>query len=149
MNMKSLEASRHYWQQHVAAWRCSGLKQIDYCRQHGLVPKQLRYRIAKDRRNDVCVSGTDAVTLVPVQIEEVNGAGLVLQNAGGGSSRCRPVFRQAGWQPCCGACHDCAAAYDLGGGRADGHAGGHRWSVAAGAAGAGQGPLRWLGLCVS
>ncbi|MEQ6340162.1 MAG: IS66 family insertion sequence element accessory protein TnpB [Gammaproteobacteria bacterium] len=83
MNMKSLEASRHYWQQHVAAWRCSGLKQIDYCRQHGLVPKQLRYRIAKDRRNDVCVSGTDAVTLVPVQIEEVNGAGLVLQNAGG------------------------------------------------------------------
>ena len=33
--------ARVYWQEHLDAWRASGLRQAEYCRQHGLPPKYL------------------------------------------------------------------------------------------------------------
>lgn len=81
--MKTLESKRQYWQEHVAAWRRSGQTQVDYCLQHGLVPKQLGYRVKKDRPQDTVGNRTPAVTLVPVQLQEATCADVVLQNAGG------------------------------------------------------------------
>jgi hypothetical protein len=37
-NARSKRA-RQYWQRHLDAWKTSGLKQIDYCRQHDVRPK--------------------------------------------------------------------------------------------------------------
>lgn len=81
--MKSLESKRQHWQKHVAAWRHSGLTQVDYCKQHGLVPKQLGYRVKKDRQQTMVGCRTPAVTLVPVQIQESKGTEVVLQNTTG------------------------------------------------------------------
>jgi transposase-like protein len=33
--------ARLFWQQHLDAWRASGLRQAEYCRQHGLPPKYM------------------------------------------------------------------------------------------------------------
>ncbi len=33
--------ARLFWQQHLDAWRVSGLRQAEYCRQHGLPPKYM------------------------------------------------------------------------------------------------------------
>lgn len=81
--MKSLESKRQHWQAHVAAWRQSGLTQVDYCKHHGLVPKQLGYRVKKDRQRTTVDGRMPAVTLVPVQLQEAKGADVVLQNTTG------------------------------------------------------------------
>jgi hypothetical protein len=33
--------ARLFWQRHLDAWRASGLRQAEYCRQHGLPPKYM------------------------------------------------------------------------------------------------------------
>lgn len=83
--MKTLESRRQHWREHVSAWRCSGLSQAKYCRQQGLVARQLGYWVrcnAIDER-DVCGVSSDALTLVParVQATQTEALALVLQNS--------------------------------------------------------------------
>jgi len=44
----ALAPKRQFWQQHITAWRHSGLSQSAYCRQEGLCPSSFRYWLRKD-----------------------------------------------------------------------------------------------------
>lgn len=82
-----LEEKRKFWQAHIAAWQHSGLSKGEYCRQHGLVLKQMWYWLRRHRREAM----SEAVTLVPVQLNSADTASphgaqssrLVLQNGSG------------------------------------------------------------------
>jgi len=80
--MKPLESRRQYWVEHVSAWRRSGLSQIAYCREHGLVPRQLGYWVRRNGADARDVSA-DALTLVPARVLPARGDTLVLQNSQG------------------------------------------------------------------
>jgi transposase-like protein len=80
--MKTLKSRRQYWREHVGAWRRSGLSQAAYCRQHGLIPRQLSYWVRRTKA-DGCDVGPDALTLVPARVQPAQPEALVLQNAQG------------------------------------------------------------------
>jgi hypothetical protein len=86
-----LEEKRKFWRAHITAWQRSGLSKGEYCRQHGLVLKQMWYWLRRHRREAM----GEAVTLVPVQLkseaidlpppssQEAQPSPLVLQNGSG------------------------------------------------------------------
>ena len=80
--MKTLESRRQYWREHVSAWQRSGLSQAAYCRQHGLIPRQLGYWV-RHGGADACDVSADALTLVPARVQPAGGEALVLQNGQG------------------------------------------------------------------
>jgi len=80
--MKILESRRQYWEEHVSTWQCSGLSQAAYCREHGLLPRQLGYWVRRNVTDDRDVSA-DALTLVPARVQPARGDALVLQSVQG------------------------------------------------------------------
>jgi len=80
--MKTLESRRQYWHEHVVAWQCSGLNRAAYCREHGLIPRQLGYWVRRTGADGGDVSA-DTLTLVPVRVQPVRADALVLQNGQG------------------------------------------------------------------
>lgn len=95
--MKTLESRREYWAGHVSAWRRSGLSQIAYCRDHGLVPRQLGYWLRREGVDGRDVNA-DALTLVPARVQPVRAAEtLVLQNNGQGWQLTLPATVSTAW----------------------------------------------------
>lgn len=64
------------WNQHIRAWRESGLSQTAYCNRHGLKLANLAYWLGKQRKAD------ERLTLIPLPLG--NGtSGPVLHGASG------------------------------------------------------------------
>lgn len=74
--MDTPQAKHEYWNDHIRAWRASGLSQIAYCDRHGLKLANLAYWLGKQRKANECL------TLIPLPLG--NGvSGLVLHGASG------------------------------------------------------------------
>ena len=55
--------ARLFWQQHLDAWRASGLRQAEYCRQHGLPPKYMT--LWKRKLTDLAAGSAPAAAPAP------------------------------------------------------------------------------------
>ena len=56
------------WQQHVKAWRGSGLSQADYCRQQGLNAKTFSVWVRRCQQ-DLSMDNKDApLEIIPIQV---------------------------------------------------------------------------------
>ena len=55
--------ARLFWQQHLDAWRVSGLRQAEYCRQHGLPPKYMT--LWKRKLTDLAAGSAPAAAPAP------------------------------------------------------------------------------------
>jgi hypothetical protein len=64
------------WNQHIHAWRGSGLSQVAYCARHGLKAGTLAYWASKQRKE------AGGLTLVPLSLES-GAAGPILYGATG------------------------------------------------------------------
>ena len=80
--MKTLDSRRQHWGKHVSTWQRSGLSQAAYCRQHGLIPRQLGYWVRRKGADAGDISA-DALTLVPARVQPAQDEALVLQNGQG------------------------------------------------------------------
>jgi len=70
-----LKQKRKFWAAHIAAWRKSGLSQVEYCRQQGLIPYQLSYWVnRKSRRSTSSLPNLVEVALPPAEIETAAAA---------------------------------------------------------------------------
>lgn len=56
-----------HWQQHVEAWRASGLSQADYCHQHGLNRKTFSLWTRRDQ-DDPSRDRDTSLELIAVQV---------------------------------------------------------------------------------
>jgi hypothetical protein len=75
--MDAKHTKQTHWNEHILAWRASGLSQVAYCTRHGLKLTTFAYWLGKARRQ------ATALTLVPLQLgPAVNG----------------PVLSGAGWR---------------------------------------------------
>jgi transposase-like protein len=73
---------REFWRQHVLAWRQSGQRREDYCREHGLNPQtfnvwvgRLREEFRPTGRGSDDADGADTATFVPVEVTSESDAG--------------------------------------------------------------------------
>ena len=64
------------WNQHIRAWRGSGLSQVAYCAQHGLKAGTFAYWASKHRKE------AGGLTLVPIPVDAA-GTGPILHGATG------------------------------------------------------------------
>jgi len=74
--MDSPQTKQDFWNEHIRAWRSSGLTQGEYCNRHGLKVASLGYWLGKQRRQ------AEPLTLVPLPLQ-TSHAGPVLHGATG------------------------------------------------------------------
>lgn len=74
--MDSRTTKQEFWNEHIRAWRGSGLTQSEYCTRHGLKVGSLGYWLGKQRRR------AGALTLVPLPLP-AGHAGPVLHGVTG------------------------------------------------------------------
>lgn len=88
MNKVSQRANRARWEEHVRAWRSSGLTQSLYCREYGLLLKTFSAWVGRLKRESV--EAATPLTMVPV----------VVQCAVGHNKLTSPISLQhhSGWQ---------------------------------------------------
>lgn len=63
---RGLDERRKSWEEHIRAWRSSGLSQAEYCRQHGISSKSFLYWKRKHR------AGSEPACLVEVSVASVS-----------------------------------------------------------------------------
>lgn len=74
--MDGTQSKQDFWNEHIRAWRRSGLSQIEYCERQGLKVANLGYWLGKQRRQ------AEPLTLVPLPLQVLH-AGPVLHGAAG------------------------------------------------------------------
>lgn len=75
--MDSWPTKQEFWNDHIRAWRRSGLTQGEYCTRHGLKAASLGYWLGKQRRQ-----AEPPLTLVPLSLQ-AGHAGPVLHGRDG------------------------------------------------------------------
>ena len=71
----ALEAKRRFWRQHIDKWKRSGLKQLAYCRQHGLKLHCFIYWRKKYRPTTPAPVSLVEVQLPPLATETITTGG--------------------------------------------------------------------------
>jgi hypothetical protein len=58
-----------FWQKHIQGWREGGIRQSDYCREHGLKETAFTYWKGKLAQDRLVVFDTSPISLVPVGVK--------------------------------------------------------------------------------
>jgi hypothetical protein len=87
MNKIDQQTNRVRWEEHVSAWRKSGMSQSAYSREHGLLPKLFSAWVGRVRRSE-STELTKPLTVVPVRVSGLGAqstvsSALSLQHARG------------------------------------------------------------------
>jgi len=63
------EEKRSFWQEHIQGWKESGIKQTEYCREHGLSRDQFTYWKGKLTQDRLAISDRAGICLVPIGVK--------------------------------------------------------------------------------